>query len=226
MNEVEWVGSQNFWMEGVTIRRRWDGLDELSGTYFASTQTAISPGNSCPAPYTQFKARDVEVLVEPEGMAELRISGIGILGTKGGRRLSASWSFNQEGFDEGVEVWLRTDKTGLTIGQQWTIQAGMYATDITWDELDVDSDYQRATVKYRGILAAKDQKVYLNGQELSEGQLASRIKSHLGDAPAGQRKVMLKAHSDCTAAKFEPVIEAISQAGGELVHVLEDKKKQ
>ena len=82
------------------------------------------------------------------------------------------------------------------------------------------SGYTRVTVTID-----KDQKVYLNGQELSEGQLASRIESHLGNAPAGHRKVLLKAHSECTAAKFEPVIEAISQAGGELVHILEDKKK-
>ena len=75
------------------------------------------------------------------------------------------------------------------------------------------------------VVIDKDEKVYLNGQELSEGQLASRIENHLGAAPAGQRKVMLKAHNDCTAAKFEPVIEAISQAGGELVHILEDKQK-
>ena len=72
----------------------------------------------------------------------------------------------------------------------------------------------------------KDQKLYLNGMELSEGQLSGRIESNLGNAPAGQRKVMLKAHQDCTAAKFEPVIEAISLAGGELVHVLEDRKKK
>src|SRR5262245_9301033 len=40
----------------------------------------------------------------------------------------------------------------------------------------------------------KDQKVYLNGLELSESQLAGRIETYLGNAPAGQRKVMLKAH--------------------------------
>ena len=96
---------------------------------------------------------------------------------------------------------------------------------IQWTPAKADnlkaSGYTKVTVTID-----KDQKVYLNGQELSEGQLASRIESHLGDAPAGQRKVMLKAHRDCTAAKFEPVIEAISQAGGELVHILEDKQKK
>lgn len=76
------------------------------------------------------------------------------------------------------------------------------------------------------IVIDKDEKVYLNGQPISESQLASAIETHLGSAPAGERKVLLKAHKDCTAIRFEPVIEAISQAGGELVHVLEDKRKK
>ncbi len=96
---------------------------------------------------------------------------------------------------------------------------------IQWTPAKADnlkgSGYTKVTVTID-----KDQKLYLNGQELSEAQLATRIESNLGNAPAGQRKVMLKAHRDCTAAKFEPVIEAISQAGGELVHILEDKKKK
>jgi biopolymer transport protein ExbD len=96
---------------------------------------------------------------------------------------------------------------------------------IQWTPAKADnlkgSGYTKVTVTID-----KDQKLYLNGQELSEAQLAARIESNLGNAPAGQRKVMLKAHRDCTAAKFEPVIEAISQAGGELVHILEDKKKK
>lgn len=161
MNEVIWNGQTDFWLEGVTIRRRFDGLDELSGTYFSDNQTAISPGNACPSPYAQFKARDVEVLIEPEDMVELRVSAVGIFGTKGSRRLNASFTLNQEGFDDGVEVWLRPDKTGFGIGQQSSIQSGMYCTDISFEEIDPDSDYQRVTVKYRGILASKDQKIYL-----------------------------------------------------------------
>ena len=76
------------------------------------------------------------------------------------------------------------------------------------------------------VVIDKDEKVYLNGQPISESQLASQIEANLGKAQAGDRKVLLKAHKDCTAIRFEPVIEAISQAGGELVHVLEDKKKK
>ncbi len=96
---------------------------------------------------------------------------------------------------------------------------------IQWTPAKADnlkaSGYTKATVTID-----KDQKLYLNGLELSESQLAERVENYLGNAPAGQRKVMLKAHQDCTAAKFEPVIEAISLAGGELVHVLEDRKKK
>ena len=96
---------------------------------------------------------------------------------------------------------------------------------IQWTPAKADnlkaSGYTKVTVTID-----KDQKLYLNGLELSESQLADRIESYLGNSPAGQRKVMLKAHQNCTAAKFEPVIEAISLAGGELVHVLEDRKKK
>lgn len=96
---------------------------------------------------------------------------------------------------------------------------------IQWTPAKADnlkaSGYTKVTVTID-----KDQKLYLNGLELSESQLAERVENYLGNAPAGQRKVMLKAHQDCTATKFEPVIEAISLAGGELVHVLEDRKKK
>lgn len=162
MNEVEWHGQQNFWMEGTTIRRRWDGLDELSGTYFSSTTTAISPGDALPSPYADFKARDVEVGIEPESMAELRVTGVGVLGSKGQRRLNASWTNNQEGFDDGSETWLVTSKAGFNIGIASTVESGMYVTDCTFEEIDVDFGYYRANVKLRGVLKSKDQKISLS----------------------------------------------------------------
>lgn len=68
-----------------------------------------------------------------------------------------------------------------------------------------------------------DNKLYLNGQEIGESQLASAIEKQLGPAPAGKRTVLLKIHRDATALRFEPVIEAVSAAGGDLVHILEEK---
>lgn len=67
-----------------------------------------------------------------------------------------------------------------------------------------------------------DGKIYLNGQQKNETELSGAIASELGDAPAGDRIVMLKVDKDVTAPRFEPVIEAISQAGGELIHILEE----
>ena len=70
----------------------------------------------------------------------------------------------------------------------------------------------------------RENKLFLNGQAIGQPQLASRIEELLGDAPAGKRIVLLKVHKDATAMYYEPVIESISEAGGDLVHVLEEKK--
>ena len=75
------------------------------------------------------------------------------------------------------------------------------------------------------VLIDSDNHFYVNGQQVGETQLASEIDALLGDAVAGERTVVLKAHKDAQAMYFEPVIEAISEKGGELVHVLEKKQE-
>jgi biopolymer transport protein ExbD len=81
-------------------------------------------------------------------------------------------------------------------------------------------------VKSVGVSVVIDiqNKLYLNGQEIGESQLAEAIEKLLENVPAGKRTVLLKVHRDATALRFEPVIEAVSQAGGDLVHVLEEKQ--
>ena len=74
------------------------------------------------------------------------------------------------------------------------------------------------------IALDRDEKVYLNGQPVSESQLAKMIEDQLGDAPAGERTVMLKVHKEATALRFQPLLEAIGEAGGDLVHVMNEKK--
>jgi biopolymer transport protein ExbD len=73
------------------------------------------------------------------------------------------------------------------------------------------------------VLVDVGNKVYLNGQQVSIGQLTPAIEKLLGSAPAGQRTVLLKVHKDAQALLFEPIMEAVSQAGGEILHVLEKK---
>ena len=74
------------------------------------------------------------------------------------------------------------------------------------------------------MLIDVDNKVYLNGQPIGIAQLAGRIEESLGNAAAGNRTVLLKAHREVPALNFQPVIEAISEAGGDLIHILDEQK--
>lgn len=68
-------------------------------------------------------------------------------------------------------------------------------------------------------------KTYLNGREIAPEEIAASLTSILGDAPAGQRNVFLKVDRDAKASHFEPVIAAISEAGGDLIHILEPEEE-
>jgi len=75
------------------------------------------------------------------------------------------------------------------------------------------------------VLIDSDSKLYLNGRQVGTSSLATQIEDLLGNAPPGERTVLLKVHREATAMHYEPVIEAISEAGGDLVHVLEEQKE-
>ena len=96
-------------------------------------------------------------------------------------------------------------------------------SDKVWQPA-VTSKVESAGFSPASVLVDKDQKLYLNGAEIGEQQLAKEIEDLLGNSPAGQRTVLLKIDRGATAQRFEPVIEAVSQAGGEIVHVLEEEK--
>lgn len=86
-------------------------------------------------------------------------------------------------------------------------------------------DLQAAGYAKVSVLIDADSKLYLNGRQVGMTQLSTQIGELLGDAPAGQRTVLLKIHREAQALYFEPVIEAVSEAGGDLVHVLEELKE-
>ena len=71
------------------------------------------------------------------------------------------------------------------------------------------------------MLIDNDNKYYVNGQQVGASQIAGEVDALLGDAPAGERIVLFKVHREAQALYFEPAIEAISEVGGDLVHVLE-----
>lgn len=75
------------------------------------------------------------------------------------------------------------------------------------------------------VIVDVNNKTYLNGQQIGHGQLAEAVQALLGNSPPGDRVVLLKIHNEAPAQQFEPVIEAISEAGGDLVHILEKETK-
>lgn len=74
------------------------------------------------------------------------------------------------------------------------------------------------------VLIDKDNKLYLNGQQVGIAELSGLIETSLDNAPSGERTVLVKIHNETLAQRFEPVIEAISEAGGDLVHIVEEDK--
>lgn len=74
------------------------------------------------------------------------------------------------------------------------------------------------------ILVDVNNKLYINGNEIGIAQLKGAIEKELKNIVPGQRTVLLKIDKVTQAARFQPIIEAVSEAGGELVHVLEEKK--
>ena len=71
------------------------------------------------------------------------------------------------------------------------------------------------------VVIDKQNITYLNGRPTLPENLATELTSLLGELPAGSRTVLFKVHKDVIAKFFEPAIEAVSEAGGELHHVLD-----
>ena len=70
------------------------------------------------------------------------------------------------------------------------------------------------------VVIDKQNITYLNGRPTLPENLATELTSLLVDFPPGSRTVLFKVHKDVIAEFFEPAIEAVSEAGGELHHVL------
>lgn len=94
---------------------------------------------------------------------------------------------------------------------------------LRWEQSRVE-EVEKVEQARASVTVDREYRLYLNGRELGSAQLAGELEKILGDAPAGKRTVLLKIHKDTQAGRFEPILEAVSQAGGELVHVVEEEK--
>lgn len=93
---------------------------------------------------------------------------------------------------------------------------------LKWVPADIPKIEQLQMSEVRVVIDT-DYKVYINGQQTSHELMGPQIEQRLAGRQAGDRRVALKVHRETPAQYFEPVIEAISEAGGELEHVLEEK---
>jgi biopolymer transport protein ExbD len=95
---------------------------------------------------------------------------------------------------------------------------------IQWQPARLDK-IEMAPTPRASVAIDTGSKTYLDGKEVSPDELAAKLSAVLGDAPAGQRHVFLKVDREAKAAVFEPVIAAISEAGGDLIHILEPEEQ-
>ncbi len=75
------------------------------------------------------------------------------------------------------------------------------------------------------VLVDSDNRLHLNGRQIGIANLAVSIENLLDNRPTGERTVLLKVHAETHAQRFESIIEAISEAGGDLVHVVEKQRE-
>lgn len=76
------------------------------------------------------------------------------------------------------------------------------------------------------VVIDADRKLYLNGKAVASDALPGALEAILEGVEAGKRKVFLKVDKEATADAFQPAIEAISMAGGDLVHVLNREEEE
>jgi biopolymer transport protein ExbD len=98
-------------------------------------------------------------------------------------------------------------------------------SQIKWEPAQATGATPVAKAKV-SLTVDKDGKVYLNGKQVGLMNLTALVAAELGDSPPGERTVLLKIHKDTLAATFEDIIAKVSEAGGEMVHVVEDERPQ
>ena len=100
------------------------------------------------------------------------------------------------------------------------------ATDdshLVWEPADAVEVTQAGASKVSVVIDIEN-KYYINGQQVGIAEVTPTINDILGNAPVEERTVLLKVHREASANHFEPIIEAISEAGGTVLHVLEEKR--
>ena len=95
-------------------------------------------------------------------------------------------------------------------------------TEFKWTPAQ-SSDIKGAPKSPVTIIVDQDNRVFLNRNQVGLRELGDRISAQFPGESKENRTVLLKIHKDTLAATFEPILEAVSQAGCEVVHVLQEE---
>lgn len=96
-------------------------------------------------------------------------------------------------------------------------------TQIVWEPAQASGAKPVAKAKV-SLTVDQNNKVYLNGKQVGLMNLTALVQAELADSPPGERAVHLRIHKDTLAATFEDIIAKVSEAGGEMVHIVEDER--
>ena len=92
---------------------------------------------------------------------------------------------------------------------------------VVWTPAKIDAT-KNAGSPLASVAIDVDHQAFLNGQKIEPANLSEQLKAILEGVPEGKRTVFLKVHHEAPASTFQPVIEAISVVGGNLVHIVEE----
>lgn len=81
------------------------------------------------------------------------------------------------------------------------------------------TDIEQVKNARASVVIDVENNTFLNGGQIGVGQLADELDKVLDADP--ERAVLFKVHREATAIYYEPAIEAISEAGGTVYHILE-----
>jgi len=90
----------------------------------------------------------------------------------------------------------------------------------------VTEEVEATGASLASVVIDAERKLYLNGKAIASDALPGALETILEGVEAGKRKVFLKVDKEATADAFQPAIEAISMAGGDLVHVLNREEEK
>lgn len=146
-------GSTALLLTAAKVRRRRDGLDTGEFEFDSDTEleTSLTPGQPLPfIGYSGLYVTDHEPETDGSSYTH-RVSAVGVVGTKPERLVSCVADDTLEGFDDGTEVWITTNRRKLVKGSRMARFGNMVCMKATPEELLEAPGWYRVSGQFRGL---------------------------------------------------------------------------